>query len=101
MYCTNRFFKRCRWSSLSQQRLISSLQETDSELIVSALGTIEVEGKEGVLKLLVEGEQVYDIEEELWTPLQGKMVKLPFYVKITVKGKRVTKAELVKGEDLN
>ncbi|XP_028428343.1 uncharacterized protein LOC114551506 [Perca flavescens] len=74
-------------------------EETDSVLVVSALGTIEVEGKEGVLKLLVEREQVYDIEEELWTPLQGKMVKLPFYVKITVKGKRVTKAELVKGED--
>ncbi|XP_031140798.1 uncharacterized protein LOC116039861 [Sander lucioperca] len=73
-------------------------EETDSVLVVSALGTIEVEGKEGMLKLLIEGEQVYDIEEDLWTPLQREMVKLPFYIKITVKGKRVTKAEVVKGE---
>ena len=61
--------------------------------MVSALGATEF-GKPGFLQLVVEeGDSVYEIEEALWVPLEKKMKKLLFFIKITLCGKKVVEAE--------
>lgn len=73
--------------------LISSLQDTTEIVVVGALGATECEGRPGVLKLLVEGDKVYEIEEALSLPLEKQLVKLPLHIKISISGKSVMAAE--------
>lgn len=79
--------------------LISSLQDTTETLVVGALGATECEGRPGVLKLLVEGDKVYEIEEALWLPLEKHLLKLPFHIKISLSGKTVMAAEAFTSEE--
>lgn len=79
--------------------LISSLQETTSTEVVSALGAIECPGKPGIMQLLIEEEdKVLELAEALWLPLEAKLKSLPFYLKVKLSGKRVLEAEAVEGE---
>lgn len=78
---------------------ISSVQDTVTMAVVSALGATEF-GKPGFLQLLVEeGDVIYEIEEALWSPLEKKLKKLPFYIKIKTSGKTILEAEACQADD--